>query len=95
MLHVLTSDPARSDRRNHSVRDELFRRVYGEFQEMPCLRLTSVQARRLFGLRADVCERILTALVVHGLLACEDQRYRFNDARTWPTGRISAHLTSH
>ena len=95
MLDVHTSEPARPDRRNHSARDELFTRVYGEFHEMPCLRLTSAQARRLFGLRADVGERILTRLVEYGWLTCEDQRYRFNDAREWPAGHIDARPTSH
>ena len=47
------------DRRNHSQRQFLLDRVAGEFREMPCLRLTRAQAQRLFGLRADVCDRIL------------------------------------
>jgi hypothetical protein len=72
------------------LRDELLQRVYAGFQEMPCLRLTAAQAQRLFGLRADVCERLLTELVADGWLACESQRYRFNDARSCPTGGMSA-----
>ena len=51
---------------------------------MPCMRLTAGQARRLFGLRSDVCQRILTALVRQGSLSCDGERYRFNDARGWP-----------
>src|SRR5687767_12635326 len=50
------------ERRIQSSRDALVRRVYGEFYEMPCLRLTPGQAQRLFDLRPDVCQRILTSL---------------------------------
>jgi hypothetical protein len=62
---------------------------------MPCLRLTAAQAQRLFGLSADVCERILAGLVADGRLACENQRYRFNDARSWPTERMRAGVVAH
>ena len=37
--------------------------VRGEYLEMPCLRLTQAEARRLWGLDDGVCARILTALV--------------------------------
>ena len=43
--------------------DEVLRRVQGEFLEMPGLRLTHAQARRLWGLDAASCEALLTALV--------------------------------
>ena len=43
--------------------DEVLRRVQGEFLEMPGLRLTEAQARRLWGLDAAVCEALLSALV--------------------------------
>ena len=43
--------------------DEVLRRVQGEFLEMPGLRLTPAQARRLWGLDAASCEALLTALV--------------------------------
>jgi hypothetical protein len=43
--------------------DEVLRRVQGEFMEMPGLRLTEPQARRLWGLDAASCERLLGALV--------------------------------
>ena len=42
---------------------EVVRRVRGEFLEMPGLRLTGAQARRLWGLDAAVCEALLGALV--------------------------------
>jgi hypothetical protein len=43
--------------------DEVLRRVQGEFLEMPGLRLTAPQARRLWGLDAASCEALLSALV--------------------------------
>jgi hypothetical protein len=73
------------DRRNHASREALLRRISGEFNEMPCLRLTRGQAQRLFSLRPDICERVLASLVRDGLLTCgSDGRYRLNDSATWP-----------
>jgi hypothetical protein len=43
--------------------DEVLRRVRCEFLEMPGLRLTGAQARRMWGLDAAVCEALLGALV--------------------------------
>jgi hypothetical protein len=43
--------------------DEELRRVQGEFLEMPGLRLTGAQARRLWGLDAAVCDALLGVLV--------------------------------
>ncbi len=43
--------------------DEALRRVQGEFLEMPGLRLTEAQARRLWGLDAASCGALLGALV--------------------------------
>jgi hypothetical protein len=43
--------------------DDVLRRVRGEFLEMPGLRLTTRDARRLWGLDDQVCEALLRALV--------------------------------
>jgi hypothetical protein len=43
--------------------DEVLRRVQGEFMEMPGLRLTEPQARRLWGLDETSCRALLRALV--------------------------------
>jgi len=43
--------------------DATLRRVRGEFLEMPGLRLTEAQARRLWGLDSDSCIALLGALV--------------------------------
>ena len=43
--------------------EEVLRRVKGEFLEMPGLRLTESQARRLWGLDNQSCAALLNALV--------------------------------
>ena len=43
--------------------DDVFRRVQGEFIEMPGLRLTPEQAQRLWGLDRASCDTLLGALV--------------------------------
>ena len=43
--------------------EDVLRRVQGEFLEMPGLRLTEAQARRMWGLDADACGALLGALV--------------------------------
>jgi hypothetical protein len=47
---------------NQSI-EEVLQRVQGEFLEMPGLRLTEPQARRLWGLDSVSCEALLDALV--------------------------------
>ena len=96
MLETIAPRPSTSDRRDHTVRCALVQRVYAEFHEMPCMRLTAPQARLLFGLRSDVSARILADLVRQGLLYCDGERYRFNDTYLRPgaaTGR-AAHVRS-
>jgi hypothetical protein len=43
--------------------EDVLRRVQGEFLEMPGLRLTAPQARRLWNLDATICDALLGALV--------------------------------
>jgi hypothetical protein len=65
-----------ADRRTQPGRDLLITRVRAEFSEMPCLSLTVPQAMRLFGLREDVCQRVLGSLVTDGILwKRSDDRY--------------------
>ena len=45
------------------VLDEVLLRVQAEFLEMPGLRVTRAQARRLWALDDSVCEAVLCALV--------------------------------
>jgi hypothetical protein len=80
---------AAPERRDVMSRDALVHRVFGEFNEMPCLRLTSEQAQRLFGMPAEVCQRVLADLVKSGtLVKGGDERFRLNDSRTWPTRQV-------
>lgn len=44
-------------------RDQMLTRIYGEYLEMPGLRLTFAQAQRLWGLDAATCTQLLDALV--------------------------------
>ena len=44
-------------------RDDVLRRVRGEYTEMPGLRLTTAQAQRLWGLDRAACDALLHALV--------------------------------
>ena len=56
---------AEADRGMH----EVVRRVRGEYLEMPGLRLTSEQARRLWRLDEPACDAVLGTLVNAGFLA--------------------------
>lgn len=59
-------------RNNNRMPDALWNdtltRVRGEFEEMPCLRVTREQARVLFGLPGQLCEWVLGALERDGYL---------------------------
>ena len=46
-----------------SANEDVFRRVQAEFLEMPGLRGTEPQARRLWGLDAATCSALLSALI--------------------------------
>ena len=64
------------DRRDHASRDQLLCRIRAEFREMPGLRLTKGQAQRLFGIRGDICDRVLAELVeTRSLWRDEQGRY--------------------
>jgi len=47
----------------HVVPEALFRRIQGEFLDMPGLRLTQPQACRLWGLDRETCGTLLSHLV--------------------------------
>jgi hypothetical protein len=50
----------------------LARRVRGEYEEMPGLRLTVPQAARLFGITTDVAHAVLETLRHTSVLKCSD-----------------------
>jgi hypothetical protein len=56
------------ERRNVHARTALLHRIYGEFSDMPGLCPTLPQAIRLFGVREDICVRVLRSLTSDGLL---------------------------
>lgn len=56
------------ERRNVVAREDLVRRIRSEFEEMPGLSLTLVQASKLFGISLDAGGRILRRLTEEHLL---------------------------
>ena len=48
--------------------NDLLRRIQGEFLEMPGLRLTEPQARRLWNLDAISCSKVVSVLLDTGFL---------------------------
>jgi hypothetical protein len=51
------------DRAHEEVTDVILQRIYGEFLEMPGMRLTLSQAQRLWGLDERTCRVLLEYLV--------------------------------
>jgi hypothetical protein len=66
-----TTDIHPRERRDRASRDALVCRIIVEYQEMPGLRLTLAQAQRLFGLREDVCVRVLNTVVWRAVLRAD------------------------
>lgn len=56
------------DQAQSHPRGDVVRRIQCEFLEMPGLRLTEAQARRLWALPVSECSLVLTALVDEGFL---------------------------
>ena len=62
---------------------DLVRRIRGEFMEMPGLRLTVEQARRLWRLDNTVCDAVLSALVdAHFLAITADGKFVRQEGRS-------------
>jgi hypothetical protein len=81
-VRVALAEPIRS------TTEEILRRVQGEFLEMPGLRLTEAQARRLWGLDAATCSALLSALTeAKFLFRTRDGAFmRFEHARSVKAG---------
>jgi hypothetical protein len=62
MPHQIKSDSSVQNNPTSKL-DDILRRIQGEFLEMPGMRLTDAQARRLWGLDAATCAALLDALV--------------------------------
>jgi hypothetical protein len=54
-------------------------RISTEFQEMPGLTLTVPQARRLWGLAPEVCDRVVDVLVGRSVLKRSGTRLSLKD----------------
>jgi hypothetical protein len=54
--------------RTHATMTELLQMIHGEFSEMPGLRLTKTQVRRLWDIDAATCDRVIDALVAADIL---------------------------
>ena len=85
--------------RRGRIDEQLLTRVRGEFLEMPGLRLTREQARRLWGLDDETCARVLDILMRSGFLLCgDDGRYaclaELSAAPTLPLRMVKAHIQS-
>ena len=57
--------------------DDLAWRIDAEFRDMPGMRLTFAQVKRLWNLSNDQCSRVLDFLTSTGLLA-QDEEQRFH-----------------
>jgi len=83
-----------SDSRSWSTLADLtlLRRIWNEYMEMPGLRLTTGQGRRLWAVDADTCAAVLESLVALKFLACgADGKYgRVSDGD--PTKRQAARI---
>jgi hypothetical protein len=66
-MHI-TTWARRNERRDVPARVQLLQRIQSEFAEMPGLRLTGEQARRLWSMPEEACERIFGELERAGML---------------------------
>ena len=69
------SPPRVPERRDPQSRERLRLRVRSEFDETPALVLTPAAAARLFGIREDICIRVLGELQSEGVLYSSGERY--------------------
>ena len=70
-----------------AVPEALFRRVQGEYHEMPGLCLTQPQACRLWGLDRETCEALLSRLVDAKFLTRTHAGAFVQLDRPWRAGR--------
>jgi hypothetical protein len=67
-LPVPLAPESSGERRDDVTRSALARRIRAEFEEMPGLSLTLIQASKLFGVQPDTCARILLQLSDEGVV---------------------------
>ena len=79
---MLTAEKTRARDAVPQGLDELAWRIEAEFREMPGMRLSLGQVKRLWNLSTDQCVRVLDFLTTMGMLAeDEDQRFYLPDHR--------------
>lgn len=73
-----------------ATRHQLLQRIYGEYLEMPGLRLTHAQARRLWGLDERTCAEVLDCLTEDGFLyrRADGTFARRSDGSAFPPSRM-------
>ena len=86
------SPPGGPERRDAQSRERLRLRVRSEFAEMPDLVLRPAAAARLFGIREDICVRVLGELQAEGVLVASGERYA---TRLIRAGDLRAARTVH
>jgi len=57
-----------AERQSSVSKARLIGQIRGEYEEMPCLRLTLPQASRFWNVDRDTCRAVLDALVAEGYL---------------------------
>jgi hypothetical protein len=67
--------PGVLERRDPQSRERLRGRVRSEFDGTPGLVLTPAEAARLFGIREDICIRVMGELQAEGRLYSSGERY--------------------
>jgi len=72
-----------------AISEDLFQRIQSEFLEMPGLRLTQMQASRLWGLDNELCVLLLARLVDEKFLT------RTRDGRFMQRDRTHLRAFSH
>jgi hypothetical protein len=71
--------------------DDVIRRIWGEYTEMPGLRVTPQQAQRLWGLDAQTCLTALEFLVETGFL-CKLPGSQYARLTDGPAVRSALHM---
>ena len=69
VLHSSITSPATPPFQTQALTPQLLTRIRAEYREMPGLRLTLLQARRLWGVDIMTCSAALTTLEASGFLS--------------------------
>lgn len=72
------------ERAHEEVSDVILQRIYGEFLEMPGMRITLSQARRLWGLDERTC-RVLLEYLVDTKFLCRSAHGNYGRSGDGPT----------